>query len=494
MITNASTFKNLIETYGRQIDVTITHGTTTYNSEKIVSCSITTEGSLLTSVMKQAEIELDGIGGSDVADSLKNEQIGIKLTVSAGGESATRDFGTFIVKDAEYSDDYNSIKLTCYDLMLYAMTPYKPFIDFTQGETLGEYLADIAERLSIPYTDKTFTNSTVLVDGEKYDQQYTFRDVLTEIAQMAGGTIAIKNDALEVLYPADTGLTITPDNLKSITIGKQYGAVNSVVLARTPQEDNLYKTEDGAEDIIEIKIDNNQIADSHRDDFIDGIYGALHGLTYYPCEISSFGMGFFDVCDQFAVATLDGTVFSTIYLGGTIEITQGITETVKVEAPADSETDYSAASPTDRTLNQTILRVNKQDQTISALVTTTTNRFNEIEGKTEELTQKVEATMTAEDVRIEIIQAISGIDEVTTATGYTFNANGLRISKTGEEMENLLDNTGMYVNRGSENILTANNEGVTAINLHAKQYLIIGTNSRLEDYGGNRTACFWIGG
>jgi hypothetical protein len=61
-------------------------------------------------------------------------------------------------------------------------------------------------------------------------------------------------------------------------------------------------------------------------------------------------------------------------------------------------------------------------------------------------------------------------------------------------MENLLDNTGMYVNRGGDNILTANNEGVDAINLRSRQFLIIGENSRIEDYESNRTACFYIGG
>jgi hypothetical protein len=63
-------------------------------------------------------------------------------------------------------------------------------------------------------------------------------------------------------------------------------------------------------------------------------------------------------------------------------------------------------------------------------------------------------------------------------------------------MTNVIDNTGMYVKRGNENMLTANNKGVDAVNLHAKTYLIIGEGdgrSRFEDYSINRTGCFWIG-
>jgi hypothetical protein len=50
----------------------------------------------------------------------------------------------------------------------------------------------------------------------------------------------------------------------------------------------------------------------------------------------------------------------------------------------------------------------------------------------------------------------------------------------------------MTVYRDDTPVLTANNVGVDAANLHATTYLIVGTYSRFEDYG-NRTGCFWIG-
>ena len=51
----------------------------------------------------------------------------------------------------------------------------------------------------------------------------------------------------------------------------------------------------------------------------------------------------------------------------------------------------------------------------------------------------------------------------------------------------------MTVYRDSTPVLTANNSGVDAVNLHATTYLIVGNNSRFEDYGEDRTGCFWIG-
>jgi len=119
-----------------------------------------------------------------------------------------------------------------------------------------------------------------------------------------------------------------------------------------------------------------------------------------------------------------------------------------------------------------------------------------------ELRDEITEQMTSlkrdtESVEIAIQQITdNGVDRVVTQTGYRLDSEGLNISKTGEEMTNLLDNTGMYVKRSGEEILTANNKGVDAVNLHAKTYLIIGAGegrSRFEDYGTNRTGCFWVG-
>ena len=118
---------------------------------------------------------------------------------------------------------------------------------------------------------------------------------------------------------------------------------------------------------------------------------------------------------------------------------------------------------------------------------------------TNDLTKTVNATVTAQNASISVIEEKleNGVDKVKTETGYVFDSEGLKISKSGEQMSNLLDNTGMYVKRNDTEILVANSDGVTALNLHAKQYLKIGEGDgrcRFEDYGTNRTGCFWTGG
>lgn len=91
-----------------------------------------------------------------------------------------------------------------------------------------------------------------------------------------------------------------------------------------------------------------------------------------------------------------------------------------------------------------------------------------------------------------------GVTKVQTETGFIFDKDGLKINKTDEEF-NLFAGfddkvgAGFYVKRNDEDILTATADGVNAANVTVRKYLIVGTNSRFEDYKSGRTGCFYIG-
>lgn len=131
---------------------------------------------------------------------------------------------------------------------------------------------------------------------------------------------------------------------------------------------------------------------------------------------------------------------------------------------------------------------------VSALETKTDEAVEGIEKKVTELETQI--TQTADNVKIEIKEEIlaAGASSVTTSTGFTFNEEGLTVEKTNSEMKTTISEDGMKVYKNNTEVLTADNEGVKAIDLHATTYLIVGSNSRFENYGSNRTGCFWIGG
>lgn len=88
----------------------------------------------------------------------------------------------------------------------------------------------------------------------------------------------------------------------------------------------------------------------------------------------------------------------------------------------------------------------------------------------------------------------NGVSKVSTATGYTFDGNGLTIEKSGREIRTQITEDGMTVYKNGSAVLTASSEGVDAVDLHASTYLIVGGKSRFENYGSDRTGCFWVGG
>ena len=509
-------FKEAINEYGKQITASFIYSGVLYKEDQILSMNPHYEGSLLKTVMKCLDIELNtelledtsaivglAIAGKAVAGvaelTEKNAIISPKFGVKGPGDTdySYIEFGTHLIKETEKDEEKHTINLECYDLMLKSMIPYDLALDYTKGVTVKDFLDAICDRLGWVKGYTTFHNCDVLIDEEKYDSRVTFRDALDDVAGVAGAMIGFVDDKLTVIYPTDSGEVIDEESLKSLTIGKKFGPINSVVLSRAPQEDNIYKQDTESitlNGLTEIRIENNQIIDTHRDDFMDGVCDALFGLSFELYELESFGIGYLNFGEFFTIRTADGAEHKVLMLSDDLKITQGVSEESKLEEPDITETDYSAASKTDKTINKVLLQVDKQENEIRALVTKTKAIEDAHSGLESRVTSMAEILMDEKSVNVKITEAIEGIDSVTTSTGYRFDKDGLNIHKDGEDMHNTLDNTGMYVRRNSEDILVANNDGVNAINLTARKYLIIGNNARLEDYSNNRTACFYIGG
>lgn len=141
--------------------------------------------------------------------------------------------------------------------------------------------------------------------------------------------------------------------------------------------------------------------------------------------------------------------------------------------------------------SQLELNLNGVSTSVNSMQTSVDTLTNEMQ----QVSQKVETAVTANDVQLIIQESvIDGVQSVNTTTGYTFNKDGLTISKNGTEMTTQITEDGMNVYKNGDEVLSADNQGVKAKNLHATTFLIIGANSRFEDYeNGTRTGCFWIG-
>ena len=255
---------------------------------------------------------------------------------------------------------------------------------------------------------------------------------------------------------------------------------------------------------------------------VENAVEAIAGLTINQFDCDWRGNFLVEIGDKIGIVAKDGSVITSFLLDDTIEYNGGFQEKTKWEY---DEEDEETANPSSlgEVLKQTYARVDKANKqieivasetdvlgseigslqintesinaTVKAVETSINDNMESINESIQTLTTQVQASMTADEVNIIISEAMAtGVEAVSTTTGFTFNEVGLSISRSDSEISTTITEDGMTVYRDDEIVLTADNEGVKAQDLHATTFLIIGTNSRFEDYdGGSRTGCFWIG-
>ena len=264
-----------------------------------------------------------------------------------------------------------------------------------------------------------------------------------------------------------------------------------------------------------------------RDDIselMDAAITGAGGITITPYTCSWRGNFLLEIGDKIGIERKDGSIVYSYLLEDTVYY-QGYLSG-KSEWSFEENTNETASNPATlgAMLNNATARVDKLNKEISLIVQgidvnssaitslqVDTNgifgsiyaveqnlneKMGTVNNDIEVIKQQVNAALTKDQLSIEIQKEISNgvVDKVVTGTGYVFDADGLTISKTNNELSTTVTEDGIEVKRNNETVLVADNSGVKAEDLHATTYIIIGDNSRLETWQGNRTACFWIGG
>lgn len=223
---------------------------------------------------------------------------------------------------------------------------------------------------------------------------------------------------------------------------------------------------------------------------VDKLNGQTHQKQLIKIPENAVYMRLGAIC---GVSSYDGTIKIKFELGNKA--------TDFSPAPEDTESDITILESETKTLKESVtslqLGADSINASVKSLEETVVNTTNGLANDISSIQNQVNLAMTSDDVKIEIQKEISkGANKVSTSTGFTFDDNGLKVSKSDSEMSTQITEDGMTVYRNDEAVLTANNQGVDAKNLRATTYLIIGSNSRMEDFTCNndkRTGCFWIG-
>ena len=229
--------------------------------------------------------------------------------------------------------------------------------------------------------------------------EYTFRDVLDELAQVTASTICINSkNELEIRYISEESVTeLNEDYFKdtNVTFDNEYGPINSIVLSRSGESDNVFLQDEDSVNkngLCELKIVNNQIMNyNNRSEYLPEILGKLNGLKYFTNDFDSYGICFLDLCDRYT-ANVHGKLYSCVLFNDEIKITQGLEETIYTEMPTETKTDYAKADKTDQKINKAYIimdKVNKKLESVISEVQEKSEKLTEIEQSVDSISQKV---------------------------------------------------------------------------------------------------------
>lgn len=304
--------------------------------------------------------------------------------------------------------------------------------------------------------------------------------------------------------------TIDEEMLKDVNVnfGEVFGEVNSVVLSRSAESDNIYRKDDESIEengLTEIKIKDNQILNgNNRDEFIDGIFDKLKGLKYYVNDYVSTGIGYLELGDFYKVKVEDN-YYKCLMLNDELDVTQGLEEPIHAEGMEDSETDYTKADKTDRKINQAYIIVDKQNQEINSVVqnvstlqTLVNSQGEQIDSLGTRITQNIDSiTASVSSIQSELN---NGVGLVKT-TSVIINDEGLTVATDTSKTTTTMTSEKFKVSSGGKDLAYFGYDdelGSTKAEmsyLTVDKYFVAG-HHRIETYDTSleqRTGVFYIG-
>lgn len=432
------------------------------------------------------------------------------------------------VSEVHRDEQTNELSITAYDWLYQAAEHTAAELDLPANYTIKTVAASAAALLGLNcrfygLDDDSMVN-TYYQNGANLDGTESVRALFDAIAE-ATQTIYFINNQWELVFKRldrDGAPVLTIDRNMYFALESKTNRRLKTICHATELGDNVSAemSENGSTQYMR----DNPFFEM-RDDIGALICQALQnigGITINQFELDWRGNPLLEIGDKIALITKDGeTVFS--YLLDDVLAYDGTYSQDTRWAYDENETESeSNAATLGDALKQTFARVDKVNREIALVASkaednasniatlllntdsisatvekigkTTSDALSGINDEIVELTNRVSAQITADDVILSIETELeNGVDKVITNTGFTFNDDGLTVSKSDSEMKTQITEDGMTVYKNDDAVLTANNNGVDAVNLHATTYLIIGNNSRFEDYGDSRTGCFWIG-
>lgn len=370
------------------------------SGDVLKSIEVEGAGNFFSAATKSLTVKLFGTDYNLVGAGI-TPAIQAQITTSEGTSTyESMSYGLFIVADQVVDLEKNLTTIKAYDVMgVLALRDYAVSWPCT--------IKSLAEQIAAKFGINLVTDMTTLAnyDYEIAEDLYaninnvTYRDILSEIAGATGTICRINDTTLEFIEPPLSSAvdTLSYANLLKVKFEPQYGPINSVVLSRTPQEDNIAVRDEASitsNGLTELKLANNEILDDDRELLAQPILNVVDGFAYYPIEANTEGHGWYECGDRIDVT--DGTnTWGTVVAYYKITCDGGFKENIKGVALAETQTDYSMAGGIKRTIYNTEIKVDKQGREIQSIVEEQIQFADEVQKNFTNITQNISTVVTS---------------------------------------------------------------------------------------------------
>lgn len=241
MLTVTQEFKDALRSPVKRVSgyLVLQDGTELLPSGDLQSYTVESVGGFLRTAMSKLTVTL--LGDHELLHNTVEAWYGVEHD----GDFEYVKVGSYTITEAVYKKDTKTTALTGYDNMAEFEKAYTTVGVFPT--TLFQYLQAISSLAGVPLANDYIFNGDLSMPEDYYQtmSEFTVRDVLEDICEASASYALINQDGnLDLRQINHTGETLTYSDFIEYELGDYWGGINSLVLSRQPQNDDVYQRDD----------------------------------------------------------------------------------------------------------------------------------------------------------------------------------------------------------------------------------------------------------
>lgn len=398
-------------------------------------------------IAKYVEIEVKNTNNLQFNDWLDNS-IEIYLGLSLNGTPEYINQGRFRIYNIEFDRDKQTAKLECFDAMVKFNKSY------SNGNTvfpitLSALFSKIVTDNDLIVGNTVFPNSTFSIEKPNVgDEEFTYRQILGWIAEMAGGNALIGRDGKVYIktFGATPVYAIDAEEYFALEEETSFGPIQKVRIIR--ELEDVIEFPENMVNAVSFDIFENPIAYDQREEIIENIYNVVDGISYKPFKLQYRGTGHLDFCDKINIVNSSDQIISSYVMNSIITFDGSMSEELSAFAYAPSSSEIKSQGTVNKKTNYTSAKVDKvenQINLIASTVGTLDGRINEAEialSPSSIISTVRDSSLYASDLAGVASQASTLVTQTATSWTTTFNTLQTKVNtlegNTEEQYEELI--------------------------------------------------------